>query len=183
MIFAMAFTMISGLEQVKVFGATYNLSNPRVTSEKSTWDCIYFGEYPQTEIVAERSQCGTYGRDWEESNDCIIDANLYNQLNNSNWSNDGTCKIGNSMFKRIKKSDASFTNNSGGYYKWSDSSTYHYFIYEPIKWRVLNVNENNAFLLSNIGLDNQQYNHTLEYSTWENSTLRGWLNGTFFNSF
>ncbi|MEI3595666.1 MAG: hypothetical protein V8Q58_09275 [Anaerobutyricum hallii] len=47
------------------------------------------------------------------------------------------------------------------HYDWKeDYDTYHYFKYEPIKWRVLNVNndENKALLFADITLDDQRYN-------------------------
>ena len=40
------------------------VSAPKVTSGGTTWDCVYFGSYPQTEIVSEASQCGTYGNSY-----------------------------------------------------------------------------------------------------------------------
>lgn len=59
----------------------------------------------------------------------------------------------------------------GNYYQ--SSSEYK----EPIKWRVLYVNGNNAFLLADKCLDVMQYNYSLSYISWENCTLRSWLNG------
>lgn len=56
-----------------------------------------------------------------------------------------------------------------------DYSSYHYFKYEPIKWRVLNRNGNDVFLLADIALDNQEYN--TEDVVWETSSIRSWLNG------
>ncbi len=77
----------------------------------------------------------------------------------------------------MKKSDATYAISDSGYYNWSDSDTWHYFKYEPIKWRVLKVNGNQAFLLSDIALDDQRYNTEFESITWETSTIRSWLNG------
>lgn len=53
---------------------------------------------------------------------------------------------------------------------------------EPIKWRVLSTGVDEAFLLAENGLDCKQYNETFEDVTWENCTLRRWLNDTFFNT-
>lgn len=52
---------------------------------------------------------------------------------------------------------------------------------EPIKWRVLSVVGDDMFLLADQNLDCQKYNDTYEKVTWETSTLRTWLNGSFFN--
>ena len=48
---------------------------------------------------------------------------------------------------------------------------------QPIKWRVLSVNGNDAFLMADQGLDCQPYNETYTDVTWETCTLRSWLNG------
>ena len=50
---------------------------------------------------------------------------------------------------------------------------------EPIKWRVLSVDGNDAFLMADQCLDAQPYNEEDEDVTWETCTLRTWLNDTF----
>ena len=63
----------------------------------------------------------------------------------------------------------------GNYYQ-SNSSTK-----EPIKWRVLSVDGNDAFLLADQNLDAKPYNEEATDVTWATCTLRTWLNGTFLN--
>ncbi len=50
---------------------------------------------------------------------------------------------------------------------------------QPIKWRVLSVDGDDAFLLSDKNLDAQYYNKTHKSVTWETCTLRGWMNKEF----
>ena len=64
----------------------------------------------------------------------------------------------------------------GNYYQ-SNSSTK-----EPIKWRVLSVNGNDAFLLADKNLDDKLYNKEHTSVTWATCTLRTWLNDTFLNT-
>lgn len=90
----------------KVSQAAATVSNPRTENGVSTWDCIYFGNYYQ-----------------------------------------------------------------------SNSSTK-----EPIKWRVLSVKGNEAFVVADKALDCQPYNETYEDVTWETCTLRQWLNSTFLDA-
>lgn len=47
----------------------------------------------------------------------------------------------------------------------------------PIKWRVLSVNGNDAFLLADQNMDARPYNTSSANVTWETCTLRSWLNG------
>ena len=90
----------------KVSQAATSVSNPRTANGVSTWDCIYFGNYYQ-----------------------------------------------------------------------SNSSTK-----EPIKWRVLSVEGNEAFVVADMALDCKRYNQTYEDVTWETCTLRQWLNSTFLDA-
>lgn len=58
---------------------------------------------------------------------------------------------------------------------------------EPIKWRVLSVEGDDAFLMADQCLDSRQYDGDedefvidIPPVTWEDCTLRSWLNGTFY---
>ncbi|MCM1244923.1 MAG: DUF6273 domain-containing protein [Roseburia sp.] len=52
-----------------------------------------------------------------------------------------------------------------------------YYKKMPIKWRVLSVDGDDAFLLADQNLDCQKYNDTNTNVTWETCTMRSWLNG------
>ena len=64
----------------------------------------------------------------------------------------------------------------GNYWQSSDSKK------EPIEWIVLDTDETKAFVISRYGLEAKPYNQTDASVTWENCTLRKWLNNDFFNS-
>ena len=53
---------------------------------------------------------------------------------------------------------------------------------QPIKWRVLSVNGDDAFLLADQCLDCQPYNKEYINVTWETCTLRTWLNQDFYSA-
>ena len=53
---------------------------------------------------------------------------------------------------------------------------------EPIEWVVVDKHENMALIVSKYVLDCQPYNTTDEEVTWENSSLRKWLNNDFLNT-
>ena len=48
---------------------------------------------------------------------------------------------------------------------------------QPIKWRVLSVDGNDAFLMADQNLDVGEYNTSDTRVTWKNCTIRSWLNG------
>lgn len=126
--------------------------------QKVIWDCVWFGSYPQSEVTDSDPIYSSLqnANGWDARNDLMLDGNHY---------------------RRMKKGDATYSDSSGSYYSWPDADTYHYFKYEPVKWRVLKIEDNQALLLSDAALDAQQY-HTAEAdTTWEASTIRSWLNG------
>ena len=51
---------------------------------------------------------------------------------------------------------------------------------QPIKWRVLSVDGDDALILADTVLDGQNYNAVNTSTTWEKCTLRKWLNNDFF---
>jgi len=52
---------------------------------------------------------------------------------------------------------------------------------EPIEWIVMNAQKGKSLLLSKYGLDVKAYNTSYTKVTWENCTLRKWLNEVFLN--
>ena len=148
--------------------AAENISNPRIVKDSSmeagqkvTWDCVYFGSYPQSEITSK-------------------DGSIYNALKNATgWDENNGITIGRTKYRRLKGEDATYASSDDEeQYNWNyNYKTYHYFKYEPIKWRVLNRNGNDALLLADIALDDQKYNTDYAKVTWEMSSIRSWLNG------
>ena len=53
---------------------------------------------------------------------------------------------------------------------------------EPIEWIVLDVQDGKALLLSKYGLDAKPYHTERAEITWEECTLRAWLNNEFLNT-
>lgn len=53
---------------------------------------------------------------------------------------------------------------------------------EPISWQVLEVQEGKALLISQYALDVQLFHVDWNDTSWENCTLRSWLNQDFWNN-
>lgn len=172
--------------QNNVFAET-KLKNPKIvkddsmeSGQKVTWDCIYFGSYPQTEIVDKAQTSGVYGKSWEEKGDYEVDTSTYAKLKKaSGWDNNGDIVIDGIKYRRINSDNAIFTSERDQFYEWNKNKdkSYHYFRYDKIKWRVLNNSKNELFLLADKALDDRKYNTKAENVTWERSTIRSWLNG------
>ena len=204
--FVLSVTMLAGLcpQGVSFFGmsltlpkvqaAQHTLSNPRIVKDSSmeagqkvTWDCVYFGSYPQTEVVesGSKEENALKGMNrYYVTKYQSVSSNVFATIENASYDVNGDATVGGTKYRRIKAGDATYHHTSGsnanGFYNWKDDSTYHYFKYEPIKWRVLNRKGNDALLLADIALDDQKYNtnNTNNTSvTWETSSMRSWLNG------
>ena len=52
---------------------------------------------------------------------------------------------------------------------------------EPIEWQVIGTRDGHTLLLSKYALDCKRYNESDVDITWENCTLRSWLNNDFYN--
>lgn len=147
------------------------------TGQKVTYSCIWFGSYPQTEIVDKAKDSGVYKKVWASNDDYIIDNKLYRILKSTKgWDCNGDVTVNGNKYRRVKARDAEYSAENSYYYSWSDNTTYHYFKYEPIKWRVLKVKGSEVLLLSDKVLDNKKYDLEFSYSS-EESALRAWLNG------
>ena len=114
-----------------------------------------------------------FGAKADASNSSVRPALHLNLSSSSGWSYAGTVGSDNGVstwdciwFGNYWQEDT----NGDGTADENDNQT-------PIKWRVLSVEGDDAFLLADKGLDCQSYNETEENVTWETCTLRSWLNG------
>lgn len=165
--------------------ASHTLTNPtRDSAGNVTWDCVWFGSYPQTEVVSsdDNTQLAAMAKmntNYETKYE-TVSASVYQQIAGASYDGNGDATVNGVKYRRIKKGDATGTADNDGYYQWIDGESYHYFRYEPIKWRVLSVEGKDTFLLADIGLDDKYYHERLDpnaWITWNNSTIRSWLNG------
>lgn len=173
--------------------ATEKISNPRIEKDSSmvsgqnvTWDCVWFGSYPQNEIVRQGSSQETILKDMKKKCNIdytVVDDNTFHSIESASYNKNGDAIVNGKKYRRINASDVTARLNDieycNGLYNWNnDYSSYHYFEYQKIKWRVLEVKNNHALLLSDIMLDDQEYNKDcIGDITWKTSTMRSWLNG------
>ena len=55
-------------------------------------------------------------------------------------------ELSGEKYRRITKENATYVTTDSKDYKWKGETKYHYFKYQPIKWRVLSVNGSEAFM-------------------------------------
>ena len=142
---------------------------------KTTWDCVYFGSYPTSEVTdKEFSAVADYA---VRDDNVVVDPALYEALEAAEWTGNET-ELDGVRYRRLKGEDA----EGGGevreqHYVWEDTDTWHYFRYEPIKWRVLEMNGDEAMLLCDREMDCAPFHVQAEDVCWEDCTLRSFLNG------
>jgi len=171
-----------------------SLRKPIYDSSKkvTTWDCVWYGEYPQSELICENDN----DRIQEMSNVFVkklydedgyflgnetlyklpfksVSQNYWNQIVNAKYDSDNVAVVNGVKIKRLKLNyKTRGWDDKGGWHTYDDA-IYHYFKYEPIKWRVLSIEGNEIILLSDLGIEGEFY----EGKAWASSQLRSWLNG------
>lgn len=80
----------------------------------------------------------------------------------------------------------SSSNSNQGVNRYIKGRVY-WFKWEPIKWRILTESDGKAMILSELVLDSQQYDYQSGKEPYGNnnyadSTIRAWLNGTFYRT-
>ena len=186
-----------GTKPVSTPEISEKLSNPKIekdisieAGQKVTWDCVWFGSYPQAEVVPSRVYYTSLDKNLLQQGDLIVDDTLYNALQKeTNWDESGNIVINGEKYRRISTKDATYVNDNplgdkspewnAKFYNWEDLTAFHYFKYQPVKWRVLSVDDNEALLLADKVLDDKKYNINKKDVTWDGSTIRSWLNGYY----
>ncbi len=166
-----------------------SLASPRIVpdgsmeaGQKVTWDCVWFGSYPQAEVVPASEKYTAVEKELLAEGEVVSDDKLYQKLKSATgWDEQGDITVDGEKYRRITREDVMCfdigESDSTRYYQWGKEIKYHYFKYLPMKWKVLSVNGAEVFLLADKVLDDKQYHIVSEDVTWENSTIRSWLNG------
>ncbi len=97
--------------------------------------------------------------------DLEADATLADELKNGMYDGDENIVIDGAKYHRLR-----------------DGTAYNYFKWEPIKWKVLKDDGSTLIVIANQILDCQPYHNEYASVTWEDSSLRSWLNETFYDT-
>lgn len=170
------------------YSEPFTLDTDKDGELENVWSTFTYGEYPQSQVTDEETLNmleDISEAKWVELDNPITDyigseKNLYY-----------TATIKGTKYLRMKMSDSYFGSlgEETGYYQWDSDEEYHYYVYEPITWRILSINEDgtDAMVISDVNLDTQPY--TMETSAkyfnhknvqpyeWKYSTIRSFLNG------
>ncbi len=145
-----------------------------------SYDTVYFGEYPQSEVLTNKMAREEAGAaDWFMyiTSEVVVDDTLYGKLEAAEYNEADETVFEDVRYRRI----ASGETFSGAEWR--------YFRYDPIRWRVLCIHDieytdrttDCALLLSDHVLDILPFDEKGE-GFWEDSSLRTWLNESFVHT-
>lgn len=85
------------------------LNNPQIrpdsdmaAGQKVTWDCVWFGNYPQAEVISSAENYTAIDKDLMKDGDIIADSVLYDNLKNSTeWDDNGEITLNGNRYRRI----------------------------------------------------------------------------------
>ena len=102
-------------------------------ADKTDFSYVYFGNYPQTEVMG---------------------STLTEAITGASYDANGDAWVNGTKYRRISKSDTNYDGCFG-------DSAYRYFRWEQIKWRVLENDGSALFVMADKGLDCKNYFVTL----------------------
>ena len=139
-----------------------------IKEDVGLWDYVYFGNYPQSEVT-----------DYEliAKIERVISENSISQ-NEISGEPGLDAVVEGIKYRRIAKEDRNHKEYEGNTF---GNVRYRYFQWEPIKWKVLQNDEQSLLLLADKGMDCKNYHEKEANVTWETSDLRKWLNGNFYS--
>lgn len=141
----------------------------------TTWSCVWFGRYPSAEVVDDGwDAVDDYAL---REGDLIRDEQLYQRLSQADWQNDRVELDGVSYVRVGLDSAPQEARAREQHYRWDYDRPWHYFAVSPIRWRVLDIQEGKALLLADRMPDCAPFHGTDEEVSWQDCTLRSWLNG------
>ncbi len=164
---------------------------------KKSGTYMLFGSYPQTDVTASMGTTLNAIAGLPSTNSAWVDYGYYIQGSKSEYMwyidiENGGEKYRGVYFNEYRpsnvtgKAEKSYTyQDDNGYNK----NTVYWFKYEPIKWRILTISNNVATLLCEMIIDCQPIQNDkstlpsgVNESNYEYSTIRSWLNDTFYNT-
>ena len=157
-------------------------------NESATGDYILFGSYPQTKVTDASiiSALGEFDESTWTSYGYFIEGQVsdYMYYIDKEYNGEKYRGVYFTSYRPYLCNDSSSTSDS-----WQDdngyaTSTVYWFKYEPIKWLIAEESGGTVTLVADLILDSQQYDY--EDGSYSNnyaeSTIRSWLNETFYNT-
>ena len=168
--------------------ASYICDFGYIYSRGTSQDCFDAGIIPVINVDLNRT-------DWGELSERYSSAMMQKTSSDGFAESAGqgkwkTVEYGSYPQSEVKASDERYAKLSAA--TWTDDETVldciryrhkdnHYYQYEPISWRILEQEGDEALLFASSGLDCHPFHNQLTNLTWSTSDVRRYLNDEFFN--
>ncbi len=160
-------------------------------NESATGDYILFGSYPQSKVTDASiiSALGGFDESTWTSYGYYIEGQVSHYMYYIDKEYNGEKYRGVCFTSYRPKYCGSSSSASNSYQDDNGyvTSTVYWFKYEPIKWLIVEESDGKATLVADMILDAQQYDYEANKETFGNnnyaeSTIRAWLNESFYNT-
>ena len=163
---------------------------------------IYFGIYPQSEVTdgtLKSTLTGSAGAlptssnsgNWTSYGYYISGSVSYMWYIDKEYEGEKYRGVYFTSYRPDYTTSSSSSSHSNQDNNGYSTGTVYWFKYEPIKWRILSESGGKALILAELILDSQEFypstyihtenGKTIYANNWEYSTIRKWLNETFYN--
>ena len=132
-------------------------------SDYTDFSYVYFGSYPQSNVTDSATIAAI--------EKAIAMSGTVSDTGVDVW-------VNGIKYRRISKSDTI----RGSFFDKVPNNGYRYFKWERIKWKVLKNDGKTLFVVADKAIDCKKYNEKSINVTWETSTIRNWLNTSFYNT-
>lgn len=85
------------------------------------------------------------------------------------------------ILEQTRNDDGTYTLNGTRYFRVDEGTSTYIFEIETIAWRILAIDSEELYVLSEFILDSKPYNTSDDAITWADSSIRKWLNSEFIN--
>ena len=102
--------------------ADVTLKNPRIVpdasmkaGQKVTWDCVWFGSYPQAEVIPNGVEYTALDASLRRDGDVIVSDSVYRALQSaSGWDDNNDITLNGEKYRRLKEEDTNFVTPDDG---------------------------------------------------------------------
>lgn len=177
MVMSVAMVLASGIKAQAGSVSVNDLKTPvwdekihlESNTHKTEYHCVYFGSYPQSEVLGAELTDNIVNAKYDSNNEAVIQNRRYRRVNVNQSS---------MMASYILKNDEESIAELKEKWRKVNGTEYRYFVYEPIRWQILENQSGRMLLLSEKVLDEQfiAVSGANEYPVWNDTGLRMWLN-------
>lgn len=153
------FCPVISVDKNAVAGSIFTENREETGNAASEDKMLYFGYYPRSEVLGDKLTDKIINAKYDDNGDTVVDGKKYRRVSIEDSKNNA------------REGFFYFRWNEGG-----DKNGYHYFMYEPVRWQMLEDNGESLLLITDEVIDTKPFDTSAkeEYS-YEESSIRKWI--------